>query len=201
MAAVHPTVFDTFDRICRERYAGGRVLEVGAVASADTLLMLPALKGAAERVGINLLGPWTFEGCTIHAGNANDMPAFADESFDTVLCNAMLEHDPWFWKSLAEMRRVLKPGGLAVVGVPAFDDLGMARYARVLRYLPLPRRLVDGWQASTLTLHLHGFPRDYYRFSVDACRAVLLEGLVDTDVQRVLIPPRVIGAGTKPAGR
>ncbi len=70
---MHPAVFDTFDRICGERRAGGRVLEIGAVPSPDTLLMLPSLAGASERVGINLAGPWDFEGCSIHAGSANDM--------------------------------------------------------------------------------------------------------------------------------
>lgn len=198
---MHPAVFDTFDRICRERGAGGRVLEVGAMPAPDTLLMLPSLAGARERVGINLDGPSRFAGCTILAGNANDMSAFADGSFDTVLCNAMLEHDAWFWKSLSEMQRVLRPGGLAVIGVPAFADLGMARAARLLRFLPLPRRLSEGLRASTLTLEVHNYPRDYYRFSVEACRTVLLEGLVETEVRQLLIPPRIIGAGVKPLAR
>lgn len=194
---MHPTVFQEFDRICRERRAGGRVLEVGAVASPDTLLMLPSLRGARERVGINLEGPFEWGGCAVHAGNANEM-TFADGSFDAVLCNSVLEHDPWFWKSLSEMRRVLRPGGLLVVGVPGFDDLGMRRWSRWLRFLPVPRRLVEGWRASTLTLHVHNYPSDYYRFSVDACRTVLMQGLEQVEVRRVMLPPRVIAAGVKP---
>jgi SAM-dependent methyltransferase len=197
---MHPIVFKAFDDICRERGAGGRVLEVGAVASPDTLLMLPSLRDAEERVGINLDGPFAFDGCVVHRGNANAMPEFADRSFDTVLCNATLEHDPWFWKSLAEMRRVLKPAGVFVVGVPGFADISMMRWTGVLRYLPLSRRFVNAWRASTLTLHVHNFPGDYYRFSVEACRSVLLEGLEAQTVQSVLVPPRIIGAGVKPRG-
>jgi SAM-dependent methyltransferase len=196
---MHPIVFEAFDRLCRERGAGGSVLEVGAVATPDTLLMLPALGRATERVGVNIEGPFEFDGFTVHRGNANEM-AFPDRSFDTVLCNAVLEHDPFFWKSLSEMRRVLKPGGLLIVGVPAFDERPALRWSGLLRFLPLPRAYVAAWRASTLTLHLHNYPGDYYRFSAQACRAVLLEGLVETSVQTVISPPRVIGVGVKPRG-
>ena len=53
-------------------------------------------------------------------GNANRMDAFEDEMFDLVLSNATLEHDKHFWLSVAEMHRVLRPGGLLVIGVPGF---------------------------------------------------------------------------------
>jgi SAM-dependent methyltransferase len=195
---MHPTVFREFDRICRERHAGRRVLEVGAMASPDTLLMLPSIRKADERVGLNLDGPFEWDGCTVHGGNANDMTVFEDGHFNTVLCNSMLEHDAWFWKSLAEMRRVLAPGGLMVVGVPGFDDLGMTSWNRLLRFAPLPRGLVDGWRASTLTLHVHNYPSDYYRFSLDACRTVFMAGLEQVEVRRVMVPPRVIAAGVRP---
>lgn len=194
---MHSTVFAAFDRICRARGAEAPVLEIGAVAAPDTLLLLPAVRHLSGRVGVNLDGPFEVDGCTVHRGNANDMPVFADASFGTVLCNAVLEHDPWFWKSVSEMRRVLRPGGLMVIGVPAFQDLGMARWTRLLRLLPLPRRVVDGWRASTLTLHVHEHPLDCYRFSAEACRRVLLEGLSDIEVETVLVPPRAIASGIR----
>jgi SAM-dependent methyltransferase len=40
---------------------------------------------------------------------------FPDSAFDVVVCCEMLEHDPAFWLSLAEMGRVLCPGGRLVV--------------------------------------------------------------------------------------
>lgn len=43
-------------------------------------------------------------------GYANLLP-FEDASFDTVISTEMLEHDPTPWRSLAEMGRVLRPGG------------------------------------------------------------------------------------------
>ena len=57
---------------------------------------------------------------TAVAGNANDMTLFEDETFDLVMSNATLEHDKHFWLSLAEVRRVLAPGGLLVIGASGF---------------------------------------------------------------------------------
>jgi len=43
---------------------------------------------------------------------------YADESFDLILCNHVLEHVPDDLKAMVEMRRVLKPGGIALLSVP-----------------------------------------------------------------------------------
>ena len=49
--------------------------------------------------------------------DAHALP-FEDGSFETVVSTEMIEHDPAFWLSLAEMRRVLKPGGQMTIVVP-----------------------------------------------------------------------------------
>jgi len=43
---------------------------------------------------------------------------FVDRSFDIVVCNQVLEHVPDDHLAFAELRRVLRPGGLLLVGVP-----------------------------------------------------------------------------------
>lgn len=43
-------------------------------------------------------------------GTADALP-FPDDAFDVVVSTEMLEHDPSPWLSLAEMGRVLRPGG------------------------------------------------------------------------------------------
>lgn len=48
---------------------------------------------------------------TFHAGDATDLP-FEDGEFDVVHCHAVLMHIPDIAAALAEVRRVLRPGGL-----------------------------------------------------------------------------------------
>jgi len=199
---VHRKVFEEFDRICQERKARGHVLEIGALDSADTLLRLPALRGARSKVGVNLAGgSSTCNDFQILQADANELSCFPDASFDTVLSNAVHEHDRFFWRSLAAMRRVTRPGGLIVIGVPGFAKLSGERFLGCLSELPILRSLLGGraaeLAASTLCLQIHLFPGDYYRFSPQAVREVFLEGLQETEVRTLLIPPRIIGAGVK----
>jgi len=199
---VHPTVFAAFDRICRERGAGGRVLEVGALPDDDALLNLPALRGASAKIGINVTRGGRHRDFEVVVGSAHAMDGFPDASFDTVLCNATLEHDPEFWKTVAEVNRVTRGGGLIAIGVPGFGSPDLEHRARrLLHRIPVLRRR---WRAvaavSTLTFHLHDFPGDYYRFSRQAVATVLLRGLEDVRVESVLLPPRLIGSGFRPGG-
>ncbi len=43
---------------------------------------------------------------------------FADDTFDKVVCSEVLEHIPNYYGVLAEIKRVLKPGGIFVASVP-----------------------------------------------------------------------------------
>ena len=52
----------------------------------------------------------------------HEMP-FADNTFDAVLCNHVLEHVTSDIKAMEEIRRVLKPGGWAIVQVPFFSPV------------------------------------------------------------------------------
>jgi SAM-dependent methyltransferase len=53
---------------------------------------------------------------------------FHDESFDAVICNQVLEHVPDDRAAMLELRRVLRPGGLLIVGVPnEGSPLGLLR--------------------------------------------------------------------------
>jgi SAM-dependent methyltransferase len=50
-----------------------------------------------------------------------DLP-FEDRSFDLVICSHVLEHIPDDRKAMSEMRRVLKPGGAALMQHPIGRD-------------------------------------------------------------------------------
>jgi SAM-dependent methyltransferase len=197
---MHPTVFDVFEEICRAREIRGAVLEIGATPDDSTLLNLPSLAGASEKIGINKTGGSRFRDITILEADANDMTGFPDQRFDAVLCNAVLEHDRFFWMTLAEIRRVVRVGGLVVIGAPGYRQLPfepkLRRWlARLSRFSGHP----DGWpmQHSTLTLGVHNSPGDYYRFSEQTFREVFFIGMTEVVIRTVLTPPRIIGTGVR----
>lgn len=200
---MHPIVFAAFERHCAALKPAGAVLEIGAEARADTLLNLPSLAATKSREGINP-APQPAGRYPIHAGTGNSMPEFADGSFDLVLCNSVLEHDASFWLTLSEIRRVVRPGGAVVLGVPGYSTRGgpgrgLARLASRLWREGLPGgALFAGLAAATPTLNVHNYPGDYYRFSVQAMREVLLKGFEVMALEELMLPPRIIGVGRKP---
>ncbi len=195
---MHRDVFREFERICAAYGAGGDVLEVGALPSADSLLCLEALANTRSKIGIHLGPPATFRDFRIVQANANDMRVFADASFDTVLSNSVLEHDRFFWRTLAEIRRVARPGALIAIGVPGFAKLRFERVLARMGRWPLAGRLLGGLSVSTLALQVHHYPGDYYRFTPQAVEEVFLEGLLDKEVRTVMCPPRIMGVGRLP---
>jgi len=67
-------------------------------------------------------------------GDGYQLP-FADRSFDIVLLVAVLEHTREPWRILSEARRVLKPGGRAIMVVP--NDVTMSAGRLALRKFPI----------------------------------------------------------------
>jgi len=157
-----------------------RALEVGGLMGDDSLLRFPEL-AQAERYCLNLVEMPSDGEITAITGNANDMrDVFEDDRFDLVVSSATLEHDKRFWLSVAEMRRVLRPGGLLIISVPG--------------YVKDPER--DQGRA-THTYRVH-YSFDYYRFSEQAVREVFFEGMRRVRVKPVMFPPRIFGHGYKP---
>ena len=119
-----------------------KALEVGGYVEGDSLLRSEDLRHA-ERWCINLVEQPEGTGITHVVGSSNDMHMFRTTAFDLVMSCAVHEHDQKFWLSIAEMHRVLRPGGLLVVCVPGFvkrpEDHG-----RGDRHVPgaLPLRLL-----------------------------------------------------------
>ena len=199
---MHRRVYQEFEQVCSERKAGGSVLEVGAIPSTMSLLCMKALANATEKIGINLNGPHEFRDFKILQGNANSMECFEDNRFDVVLCNAMLEHDKYFWRTIREIKRVSRSGGLIVIGTPGYTYYKAETIKLILRRIPLIRRLslnqyMNMFFEATITFQIHDDPGDYYRFSPQTFKEVFLEGLNDVEVRSIMAPPRIIGAGRK----
>ena len=172
-------------------------LEVGALPSRHGLLTSEELKSVPARIGINLTEAGAWDGVVVFRGDARRLP-FPDGAFDLVVSASMLEHVPDFWRAVDEMKRVLKPGGTLAVSTPGFAD---ARGGRGFRRLAALLRLPDLFKRGTVTMRVHDAPHDYYRFSEHAYRDVILAGLEQTKVWRIMTPPRIYGTGVKPAAR
>jgi len=97
------------------------VLDVGCGAAYGTEMLRK--EGQAKLVvglDINLKQAINTFGLTLVHGDALELP-FKDESFDVVTVFEVIEHldDPQ--KALGEVRRVLKPGGIALISTPRRD--------------------------------------------------------------------------------
>jgi SAM-dependent methyltransferase len=156
-----------------------RALEVGGLMGENSLLRFPELAGA-ERYCLNLVELPSDAEVKAVTGNANHMDVFDKDSFDLVVCCSTLEHDKRFWLSVAEMKRVLRPSGLLVIGVPGYVKDEQRDQGR-----------------STLTYRVH-YRFDYYRFSEQAVREVFFDGMERVRVRAMMTPPRIIGHGWKP---
>ena len=88
----------------------GRVLDVGCGEQPYR----PWMTAASEYVGVDV-EPGPGIEAVICPGEAWPLP---DAAFDSVLCTQVLEHDSDPRHTLAEIDRVLAPGGTAVVSVP-----------------------------------------------------------------------------------
>jgi len=201
---MHPRVYNEFERICREEEVSGSILEIGAMPNNTSLLYMDSVRQADHRIGVNLDGPYVMDEFEILRQNANDLDAFEDDRFDVVLCNGVLGNDPYFWKTAKEMKRVVKPGGLVVIGVTGFRYYKVEKLKGALFRIPLVRRLHDHpffnlFFRSTLTFQVIRTPGDFYRFSEETVRKVILEGLEVIEVESIMVPPRIIGWARKPA--
>ena len=160
-----------------------RVLEVG-VGGGNVLERV-----AGRRVGIDL-SPFILDkararlggAAALVRGDAMALP-FGDGVFDRVYCSEVLEHVLEPEAVVRQMRRVLAPGGFAVVSVP--NEALINRVKGVVFRLPLAGRLLrggaGGYQVSedmTDEWHLHEFDRARLEravaglFAIDALVAV-----------------------------
>jgi ubiquinone/menaquinone biosynthesis C-methylase UbiE len=161
---------------------GLTVLEVGA----GTWTLLDIFSKNNERIAINpVISKELGARADIKSivGSSLSLP-FPDASVDVIMSCSVLEHDKYFWKSTAEIWRVLKPGGSVIVGVPC--------------YMTLPW----DFMSTTFTFKRHGYAynADFYRFSEQSVREVILEGYekVSLSIVRRWPNPYVVGFGTKP---
>ena len=115
----------------------------------------------------------------------------------------MLEHDPLFWKTIIEINRVLAPGGTLIIGVPSFEGMGLKYIFPSNSVIAKFLKIIIGifklnyLKASTLTLGVHAYPEDYYRFSAAAVRDVFFKDYEQVTLSKVMMPPRIVATGIR----
>jgi len=114
----------------------GRVLDVGSLNVNGSVKSL--FTQCSEYIGLDMrLGP------DVDVVAKADSIPYDNDYFDCVVCCEMLEHDDNFFKSLEEMKRVLKSGGYLILTVPGIG------------------------------FKIHNYPSDYWRFTPFAMELML----------------------------
>lgn len=99
------------------QHARGQVLDVGC---GHMPFRAAALAHADSYAGFDVEA--RADGVT-HIGDAQDMQGIATDAYDTVFCFEVLEHLPRPDRALAEIARVLRPGGRLLLSVPHLSRL------------------------------------------------------------------------------
>ncbi|RJQ24615.1 methyltransferase domain-containing protein [Candidatus Parcubacteria bacterium] len=139
------------ESLFKHQFNVGRTLEIGSYNVNGTIRDSFQHK-SNEYIGVDQsAGP-----CVDLVINAHELlDCFGSNSFDTILCCEMLEHDPQFWLTVGIMHQMLKPNGYLFVSTPTFG------------------------------FPLHRFPKDYWRFGEDAYREFIFKGFEILEIGEV----------------
>jgi len=125
------------------------------------------LKVAREHGAFSCGGDLSLYACRLAKGANPDIPVFQSDAeclpvrsstFDVALCLQVLEHTPFPERIVAEIARVLRPGGYLFLAAP--NMLGRSGFSRTLRAArgmfsgefkhlrPLPKGIVEKWESA-----------------------------------------------------
>jgi SAM-dependent methyltransferase len=124
---------------------GGALLDVGT-HDGEFAERVAARIGASRVSGIDFVAEHAeaarARGVEVVCANIDDGLPFADEEFETVHANQVIEHVRRSDAFLREVRRVLKPGGLALISTNNFSSWHNVG-ALALGYQPMPAHVSD----------------------------------------------------------
>jgi ubiquinone/menaquinone biosynthesis C-methylase UbiE len=132
-AALHRLIFETLEAQLPD-WRKKEILDVGC----GTGSILKKLGNLEKNVGVDLAAE-AISFCqerglnNVQQADVSALP-FSDASFDAVICSSVLYHE-WVkdvGEAVREMRRVLRPGGLLLLNVPAFRFLHSAHDEAVM---------------------------------------------------------------------
>jgi SAM-dependent methyltransferase len=122
---------------------GARLLDIGCGAG-DYLSFMRRLgfKVQGLEPGAAAVKAARARGLDVRRGTLGSV-AFPAKRFDVVTLNHVFEHIGEPRKAMAEIRRILKPGGTLVIGVPSTHSLTFALFGENWSALDTPRHLVN----------------------------------------------------------
>lgn len=118
----------------------GKVLEIGSMDINGGVREFFA--DAEEYIGIDMQKG---KGVDIVLKAHKILNVWPEETFDTVICLEMLEHDNAFWLTLENMHKVLKKNGNLIISTPTYG------------------------------FPTHRYPKDYFRFGEDTFRDIFFK--------------------------
>jgi 2-polyprenyl-3-methyl-5-hydroxy-6-metoxy-1,4-benzoquinol methylase len=120
----------------------GRLLDVGC-GTGNFLAGMAALGWEATGVEFDdgaLRTARQHKGIMVYPGSVEEQ-GFSDNSFDAITLSNVIEHVPDPAATLAELKRILAPGGRLVLITPNINSLGHRIFGRCWRGLEPPRHL------------------------------------------------------------
>ena len=117
----HALEHSTESLVARYAPGGGAIVDVG-VGTGRLLSRFPDFRRYGVDVSLAYLVLARRKGIDVCLARAEDLP-YRDEIFDVVITTDVLEHVLDLYRTVAELFRILKPGGHLIVRVPYREDL------------------------------------------------------------------------------
>lgn len=190
-SAMRAKVIEEYATLMRIHEAQGPILEIPHGARRQAALTLAPPFAGQERHVVSRGEGGEVDGVQFHKGEPNDLaPLFDDQCFSTVIWDRALDQDARFWMTLAEIKRVLLPGGVLMVCTRGFakaNKFGVKATSAKGSDLP--------FMTATGAVGV-GAP-DFWRLSPQAMRNVILGDFDVREVRMSFMVPHVFGVGVK----
>lgn len=185
-------VIDEYATLFRTHDLAGPVLEIAGGGREGAIAQAPFLAGVERHVVLAAGEGGEAGGIHFHTGDPNDLaPLFDDACFGTVVWDRALERDPRFWLTVAEIRRVLVPGGMLLLCTRGFGKTNKFG-VKVVGASGNPISFL------TATASVSAAGGDHLRFSPQGLRRVVLDGFDTKELRSAFMTPHLFAVAQKP---
>ncbi len=189
---IRAKVVEEYEMLFRTHALVGPLLEIAGGGREGAISHAPFLNGVERHVVVTGGEGGEAGGVHVHKGEPNDLaPLFDDGCFSTVIWDRALERDARFWLTVAEIRRVLMPGGMLVLCTRGFGKTNKFGI-RVVGASGNPINFL------TATAAVSPAGGDYLRCSPQGLRNLVLDGLDVKELRSAFMTPHLFAVAQKP---